>query len=387
VPELDERAIHALREQFPITRRWVFLNHAGVCPLSLPVAQAMREYLDDSLRNGPRWSEHWYQRLEQGRRTFARLVGADPAEIAYVKNTTQGVLIAASSIPWQRGDNCLIFDQEFPANVYPWLALEASGVQVRMVRPVGGRITPELIAEHCDERTRCVALSFVQFANGFRADMEAIGKFCRERKIFFFADIIQGAGVIPLDVRACCIDMASCDGHKWLLGPEGMGFFFCRREILDELRPANIGWYSVVEPEKFTEYDLTLRPDARRFEEGSLNIAGGFGLCAAVNMLARIGPEACFARLLALTDEIIARARERQFEILSPVATTAERSGIVVFRVPGCDNARLVRQLADKHRIQVAFRGGGVRVSPHIYNTVEEIACLFSAIDELLGGG
>lgn len=369
------------RAAMPACQERIYLDHAGVAPLSGPAAEAVAEAAADMARNGWLNSKRWGRLVERGRVLFARMIGAAPGDIAYVKNTSQGLLLAANSLPLREGDNVVVFHGEFPANVYPWLALAHRGVEARWVRPESDRrIPPDLVAAAMDSRTRVVALSAVQFASGFRADLGAIGDLCRARGAYFVVDMIQGAGAVPMDVSETPFDIGAADGHKWLLGPEGIGYLYCRPEILDQLAPTYMGWNSVRNAYDFEHYDPTPRPDARRFEEGSLNILGACGLAASVELLEGWGRDWVFARILELTHHVAEEVRRRGWELLSPMKHREERSGIVIFRVPGRDPGALVKSLASGG-VLCAARGGGIRFSPHAYNTEDEIDEAFRRLD------
>jgi len=364
--------IDAARAAMPVCENYILLNHAGVAAPSGPCGRAVSEAMRDMCECATAHATRWMHAAEDGRRAFAEMIGAAAGDIAYVKNTTQGLLIAANGLPLRDGDNVILCEGEFPANVYPWLALERKGVEARMVPPRDGRITADVIREAMDARTRAVTLSYVQFGTGFRADLGSIGALCRERGIYFVVDMIQGVGAAPLDVSATPFDIGAADGHKWLLGPEGIGFMYCRPEILDDLAPIHVGWHSVTRAYDFDNYDATLRPGARRFEEGSPNLIGACGLAASVRLLLEWGVEAVFSRILELTDRIADHARRKGYELLSPMGPPAERSGIVVFRPPTGDPKGLVAALEERN-VLAAARSGGIRFSPHAYNTVEEI--------------
>ena len=235
-----------LRAEFPVMRRWAFFDHAAVAPLTLRAQHALADYAADLTENGDVNDRRWVERVEAVRVLFGRLLNADPLDLAFIKNTSEGIGIVAEGLPWQLGDNVVIAAEEYPANQYPWLNLGQRGVQVRAVPSRGSRLLLDDIAAAIDGRTRIVSLSFVEYASGFRNDLDALGQLCRERGVLFFVDAIQGLGTFPIDVRKTPIDFLSADGHKWLLGPEGAGIFYVRRELIDRLHPVGIGWNSVV---------------------------------------------------------------------------------------------------------------------------------------------
>jgi selenocysteine lyase/cysteine desulfurase len=368
----------ALRGELPVTRRWAFFDHAAVAPLTARARRAVHEYADDLAENGDVHTSAWWDRVEEVRRLAGRLLNADPLDVAFVKNTSEGVAIVAEGFPWRPGDNVVSAAEEYPANVYPWMNLASRGVELRQVASRDHRIGLDDIRAAIDGRTRLVSLSSVEFASGFRNDLDAVGAFCRERGIYFFVDAIQSLGAFPLDVRRTPVDFLAADGHKWLLGPEGAGIFYIRRELVELLHPVGVGWNSVVGWKDFTRTDFTLKPHAGRWESGSLNLAGVTGLGASLGLLLEVGVPAVAARILDLTNYLCDRAAAVGVEVYSS-RRAEDRSGIVSLIVAGTEPRTLVRRCRDAG-VVINHRAGRLRVSPHAYNTAEEIDRL---IDEL----
>jgi len=372
--------VEELRKLFPVVKNWIFLNHAATAPMSLPATSAMISWACSSAENGGTQSPLWRRTIDEARASAAELMGCSPSEIAFVQNTSGGVSQIACGLPLQPGDNIVSDNAEYPANIYPWMALvEPKKVDVRLVRErEDGRIPADDIISACDERTRVVAVSVVQFATGFRMPLEEIGAFCAEEGIFFFVDAAQGLGVIDIDVNALGVDALASAALKWLLGPPGIGVLYCNRDKLKEVNPPVVGASSVVNAEDFLDYSFTLLPDARRFESGSPNIAGIFALREAIQLLLRQGIREIEERALALSDLLCRGLEDNGYEVFSPRGE-AEKSPIVSF-LPGEFSAEaLVRRLAEKS-IVVSPRSGRVRVSPHFYNTEEEIDALLAAL-------
>ncbi len=370
--------IEEIRNGFPVTRNWIYMNHAGIAPISQSVYRAMDGMLQDVTRNGMTNLPGWDDVCSRTRESAARLIGADASEIAFVKNTSEGILMAANGLTWRQGDNVVIPDRGFPANVYPWLNLRSQGVEVRRVPEVDGRIPLDDLLNAVDDRTRVLSVSSVEFASGFRHDLREIGRFCRSRGVLFFVDVIQSLGALPLDVADAEIDFVSADAHKWLLGPEGIGVFYCSRRARRRLRVVNLGWANVVEPRDFLSYDTTLLPDSQRFECGTLNTVGIHGLGAGLDLLLRIGIENIESRVLSLTDQLCAGLEDKGCRVVSSRAP-GERSGIVVFHHSRFDSESIFQKLSDA-RVVCAIRGGGIRLSPHFYNTEEEVDRVLDAI-------
>ncbi|MCI0685398.1 MAG: aminotransferase class V-fold PLP-dependent enzyme [Gemmataceae bacterium] len=369
----------ALRAELPVTERWAYLDHAAVAPLTRRALEAMREWADDLTANGLVNERRWLTRIDEVRSLAARLIGADPLDVAFVKNTSEGIGIVAEGFPWQSGDNVVIAEEEYPANQYPWLNLGGRGVEVRRIasRP-DGRLWIDDIVAAFDARTRLLSLSWVEFASGFRNDLDALGALCRARGIAFFVDAIQGLGVFPLDVGKTPIDFLAADGHKWLLGPEGAGLLWVRREWIERLRPIDIGWNSVVGARDFTKIDLQLKPHAGRYESGSLNVAGITALGGSLEWLLEIGIDKVAGRVLELTDHLCRRVAERQADLtVFSSRRPGAASGIVSLAY--ADPARVGAVVRDcrANGIIINKRAGRVRVSPHCYNSVEEIDRLF----------
>ena len=367
-----------LRLRMPVTKRWAFMDHAAVAPLTAPARAAIEEYAKDLAENGDVHESEWTKRVEEVRQLAARLINAEPLDVCFTKNTSEGIDFVAEGLPWQAGDNVIIAEEEYPANIYPWMNLAGRGVEVRLLRTRERRLWIDDLRNLMDSRTRLVSLSFVEFASGFRNDLHAIGLLCRERGVLFFVDAIQGLGVFPLDVRNTPIDFLSADGHKWLLGPEGAGLFYLRRDLVDLLRPIAVGWHSVIRPNDFSTIDFRLKPHAGRYESGTLNVAGITALGASIELLLGIGIENIAARVVELTDHLCGRLATAGFEVYSS-RRPEDKSAIVSILVPGRDPRQIVRHCRDRG-IVINHRAGRLRVSPHCYNTTEELDRLVLAL-------
>ena len=239
------------RRLFPVTRRWIYFNHAATAPYSILTARAMERYIQDLEQEGGRSYEKWEGVREEVRLRAAALLRCRPDEVALVANTSEGANIVARGLGFEAGDNVVIPEREFPANVYPWLNLERRGVEVRRVPLREGRIDLDLFLDRVDGRTRLAALSSVAYHNGFRVDLERLGSGLAARGVPLYVDAIQSLGVFPMDVHRCRVSFLAADGHKWLLGPEGAGIFFCARDRLASLDPPFASWMSVEEPGDF----------------------------------------------------------------------------------------------------------------------------------------
>ena len=367
-----------IRSEFPVTKKWAFMDHASVAPMSKRACDAVRRYIDDIEASGDVNGDEWHRAYGRTRELAAGLIGSSPDEIAFVKNTSEGLSFVANGLDWRPGDNVVGAEREFPANVYPWMNLSKKGVEFRMVPERNGRICPDDIFEAVDSRTKLIALSFVEFTSGFRNDIAAIGEFCSGRDILFVVDAIQGLGALRLDVRGAGVDVLSSDSHKWLMGPEGIGIFYCSERAMERIEVTEIGWFNVVNPSDYLNYDLTLHPGARRFECGSLNTMGIYGLEGALELIRDVGIDFIEGRVLGLTDLLCEGLERKGYKIYSPRGQN-ERSGIVSFYSERYDSLKVYNRLREA-RIIVALRDGRIRVSPHYYNSEEEIERLLGEL-------
>ena len=359
------------RGEFPVTHSSIYMNHAAVGPISRRVLQAMVKLLEDVHHHGVEHGETWLEACEATRRSAARLLNADPGEIAFTKNTSEGISFFANGLDWQSGDEVVSIAGEFPANFYPWKLQERRGVLLRLVEETEGRLSLEALARALTPRTRVVAVSYVQFLSGFRLDLEKLGALCAEHGCLLFVDAIQGLGAFPVDVRRCRIAGLAADGHKWILGPEGAAVMFLNREVIDKVSPSTVGWTSVRGWRDYSSRDFIWREDASRFEAGTLNTAGLYGLGAALDLLLEVGIDAVSERILDLTGRLRRGLRDLGHQIFGPLEP-CEASGIVSF-VPRQGTPRDAAVRLRAHRVQVSERCGKVRLSPHFYNTQEEI--------------
>ena len=263
-PTAETDPWRTLRSQMPITKRWAYFDHAAVAPLPGPTAAYLTDWSQDAAISGAANWNAWRDRAEEARQLAAQLIGASPKEIALVPNTTTGLSLVAEGLDWRPGDNVVVPASDFPSNQYPWMNLASRGVEVRRIECDCERLEPNLVADACDEHTRAVTVSWVGYATGWRADLGALAEVAHGCGAALVVDGIQGLGVNPLDVRQTPIDFLAADGHKWLLGPEGAGVLYIRREWLDRLRPWGIGWNSVRNSGDFTNIEMDLKDSAAR---------------------------------------------------------------------------------------------------------------------------
>ena len=271
--------------QFPVRERLIYLNHAAVSPLCRPAAEAMKRLADDCLNFGSLHYDRVAGRLRARPGRGAQLIGADRSEIALMKNTSEGICTVAEGIDWRPGDRIVAFAEEFPANLYPWKLLEQQGVAVTWLSVED----PLDRIEDAARGARLLSISFVQFLSGYRAPIPAIGEICHRHSCIFMVDAIQGLGAFPLDVRACHVDALAADGHKWLLGPEGCALLYISQALQEQVRPVEFGWTNVASYNDYASRDMTPRPDAGRYECGTPNTIGCFGLAAALEFVLEVG--------------------------------------------------------------------------------------------------
>src|SRR5688572_9362922 len=355
------------RALFPVTGNLVYLNHAAVAPLVKPAADAMADWARDACDYGSLHYDRWLEAYEGLRIATGKLIHASPREIAIVKNTSEGIATIALGLDWRSGDKVVAFHEEFPANYYPWKRLEDRGVLVEWLSIAD----PLDKIDHACRGARLFAISFVNYLNGYRVDLESIGEICHRRGCLFFVDAIQGLGAFPLDVERARIHALAADGHKWLLGPEGCGVLYVRRDFQDQVEPVEFGWTNVAAYADYASRDMTLRGDAGRYECGTLNTIGIFGLRAAIEFLNDAGIERIAPEVLARADQIANGVEARGYEVMGP-RTPATSSGIVSFRKEGTDARVLVKHFRENGVI-AAPRQGWVRTSPHFYIAPDEI--------------
>jgi len=372
----------SFRAEFPLVNEYAFLNHAAVSPLPARVVRAMESHLFQC-QYGPKYRAEWMASFAQARSAVAALINALPEEIAFVQNTATGISLIANGLPLQAGDEVILTDMEYPANVYPWMNLAHKGVKVRIIPHRNGGLDVDMLKAVVNDQSRVVTVSSVEFLSGYRTDLAAMGSFCRQRGIYFVVDAIQSLGVIPMDVKACQIDFLASGGWKWLLGPQGQGFLFCRRELIGDVHPVLTGAGGVMNEDDYLKYDMTFVSSADRFHIGMLNGTSIVGLGAAVEMLMAVGIARIEQRVLGLTALLIEELQKRGYPIFSNLEA-ALRSGIVTLSAADVD-AMYAKLTTAKVVVSCRWDAGGkkyIRVSPHGYNNEQDIAQLLEVLDK-----
>ena len=376
--------VRKLRDtEFPWTAATTYLNNASIGPIPERTRLALEAF--NARRTAPHLlpDRELQAGLADARAACARLIGADAGEIALTPNTTTGVNVAARALPLERGDVVLLSDREFPANVYPWLALRDAGVATE-IAPVTSCGFPDedFLVERCaDPRVRVLAVSQVQFANGFRADLARLSEACRRTDTWLVVDAIQGLGAAPLDVREVAVDVLATGGQKWLLSPWGTGFCYVRGELIERMDPVTVGWMAYEGTDDFTNlcnYSDTLRADARRFEVGTIAFQDQVGLTTSLGLLAELNVESIYRHVLSLHEPVMAWARARGVRITSPCDDT-HRSAILCIAP---NDAREAHRRLKQAGVVCALREGSIRLSPHCYNTIEEMERVVEVLDE-----
>lgn len=370
------------QREFPVARECVFLAHAGDCPLPRRVAEAVARYANQC-SEGDQEKFVYPAALEEGRRLAGQLLGCQPDEVAFVGPTSLALSLLASGLKFRRGDNLLIYFDDYPSNVYPWMALAAQGVEVRLmnVRELGV-IRPRDVLGQVDENTRLVALASCHFISGYRLSLSAIGQALRERGILFCVDGIQTLGAFPTTVEH--VDMLAADAHKWLLGPCGAGLLYVRRTVMDRINPPLYGWHNVRCPNYVAQEQIVFRAGAQKYEAGTHNLLGLVGLVAALRLILEVGVDAIAAELLRKRAWLVAALRARGYSVLQADAPPEQASAIISFHRPGCDLPALHQQLL-RAGIVTSLRTDRsgqkyIRLSPHFYNTEPELERLMEKL-------
>ena len=363
------------RPEFPVTENLLYLNHAAVAPLARRSATAMKWLADDALHNGSLHYDKWLESYDGLRAATAKLIHAEPGEIAMVKNTSEGIATIALGLQWNAGDRIVAFREEFPANYYIWKKLEEwKGVRIEWL----SYLDPLETIEQAARGAKLLAISFVQYLSGYRADLTAIGDICRRHGVFFFVDAIQGMGAFPIDVRAMNIQALAADGHKWLLGPEGCGVLYVEQDWQNRIEPMEFGWTTVAGFADYSSRDMAVRRDAGRYECGTLNTVGCFGLRASTELILEVGVDNIAPHVQHLGDLIADGARAKGYEVMLE-RTPQTGAGIVCIRKPGTD-ARVTHAHLKARSIMTAPRQGWVRISPHFYISPDDISRLLSEL-------
>lgn len=374
--------IETYREIFPHLRTGkLWLNHAAISPLNSRTKFAMEQYLTNRSEGSIDDFPHIVQSSIAAKEQLGLIINASHQRIGFVNNTSDGLNILANGIDWKSGDRILLNDSEFPTNVVPFLNLRRLGVEIDFVPTKNGDFSLDDIQRLITPKTRLLSISFVQFLSGVKTDLVRLGELCRNSGVLFCVDAIQGVGAVPIDVQASQIDFLSCGGHKWMLGMMGLGFIYLTEEMQSRLTQPYFGWTS--NKNYFSNlFDYRLDPDdsARRYENGGQNNAGIVALGASAVLLNEVGIENIHQRLLMLTERIFHFADSNGIEIITP-RESLKRAGIVTLKIPGAEKIFAALQ---EQKIIISLREGLLRISPHFYNTEDEMDTVCRHIHQLM---
>lgn len=370
-----------IRRLFPITEQFVYLNSAAVTPPPTTAIAALNEQLSDVQSHGSLNYRQWVGRKESCRRLLAGLINARPEQIAFMRNTSDALSTIANGLKWKAGENIVTFQNEFPSNVYAWRRIrDTENVELRFCpERDGGRIDSDKFISLIDEKTRLVAISAVQYASGFRADLKRIGEAARAVDALFVVDIIQATGVVPIDVEADLIDAAAGAGQKWLMTPEGIGYIYLSDRARERVEPTLVGWISVAQPEDYSNFEQELKHGALAWETGTFVSALFYALEANLKLFTELGVGEINKYLLGLGDFLCESLNKEKYELVSSRRDN-EKSPIICIRNRSGIDAMQVYKHLQRQKIIVAPRGDRLRIAPHIYNTHEDIEKLIIAL-------
>ncbi len=360
--------------EFSLKDEMVYLNHAAVSPWPRRTVEAVKRFAEENGYQGSLSYPHWLETESQLRQQLQRLLNAPSSDdIALVKNTSEALSFVAAGVDWNDGDNIVTSDQEFPSNRIVWESLSTLGVELRQTDLSSEASPEEALFAQVDERTRMIAISSVQYASGLRMDLERIGQFCREHDILFCVDAIQSIGAVNLDVQACHADFVAADGHKWMMGPEGLGVFYCRAALRETLKLTQFGWHMVEAVGDFDVQEWKPAASSRRFECGSPNMLGVHALHASLSLILDMGMPELEQRILSNSRFLIEQLQSYGFAVVTP-EEPHRHAGIVSFAHPGQpEKTETLFKTLIENQVFCALRGGNIRFSPHFYTPPQKL--------------
>lgn len=385
-PESHSAELREARdEQFPVTREWSWFNTAGYGPLPLCNVEAQTSFLNGmSAGRTASGVGHWWEGAASVRGKVGQLINAHPDDICFLKSTNEGLGLVVTGLDWEPGDEVITYDQEFPSTAYPWLGLERKGVAVKFVRDRGrARFDVEDVAELISTRTRVICLSLVNFSNGFRAPLEAISRLCRQHGVWLIVDAVQAAGCLKVDVQSLGADLLSAHGYKSLCSGFGISFCYVAPRLRENLEVAVPGWKSIENVTDIThqlDYQLTLAHGARRYESGTQNIAGMYGMGASIDLFLSIGVDVISQHVHAMSALVADQVEARGYQVVSSQAPT-ERSGIVSVHCGSREPAEVVAALKSAG-VMCSAREGRVRISCHLFIDEDDVRRLAAALPQ-----
>lgn len=369
-----------IRSLFPATAKYTYLNSAAVSPMPKISAEAVFRQLTDVSENGSANYADWIAVKQNARALVAQMLKVKAEQIAFMRNTSDGFATVANGMKWQKGDNIVTFVKEFPANFYAWRRIrDVLGVELRLCPERDGRIDTDEFINLIDANTRLVSISVVQFASGFRADLERIGAAARKVDALFAVDIIQGLGAMPFDLPAQMVDIAAGASHKWLCAPEGCGILYLSERAHERIQPTLVGWISVKDAWDFDDYEQQFKPNALAWETGTGGISLFYGLEQSLKLLRDAGAENIEKYLENLTDYLCELLAAKNYEIVSSRAK-GEKSQIVCVRHRGGLTSGEIAKRLESEKVVVSPRGDRVRMAPHFFNNEADIERLIEIL-------
>lgn len=363
----------AIRRLFPAAQKYTYLNSAAIAPLPTVAVKAVISQLEDASNNGSINMDNWCATKNRARSLVAEMLGVRSEEIAFMRNTSDGFSGVAAGMKWNKGDNIVTFSREFPANFYPWRMLRDNfGVEIRACEEKDGRIDSDELISLIDENTRLVSISAVQYSTGFRIDLERIGIAARKRDALFAVDIIQAFGVLPFDLPAQFVDIASGASYKWLCSPEGCGIFYLGERAAERIRPNCAGWQSVEKPWDFDDLEQDFKPNSLAWETGMGGSALFYGLEQSLKLLHHTGVEKIASYLEKLTDFLCEIMPTDRYEIISSRAKSEKSQIVCIKSRNGLSSCEIAEHLG-RENIIVSSRGINIRIAPHFFNNFEDI--------------
>jgi selenocysteine lyase/cysteine desulfurase len=372
-----------IRTIFPHTsKEQIYLNHAAISPLSDRVKHEIGQFLADRNSGNIDNFQEWMELTQQTRELISELIGAKSSEqITFMGNTSDALSAVAEGINWKKGDEIILNSMEFPSNIQPFRILENHGVKMVYLEPdEAGRITPQMINESIGSKTKLVSISFVQYLNGFRADLKSIGEICKENEVYFVVDGIQGLGSVALNVEKYNIDALASGCHKWLMSPMGISFLYLSEKLSNNLKPYKTGWLSVEEPWEMSGFNKPWLPVSQHLETGTYNMLGIVGLHASLKHLLEIGIERVQYEILKHSNFLISKLSKKEDAVLLTPTSHHEHAGIVTFKSQEETSADKIVNDLKSRKITISARKGFIRISPHYYNTEEELQTALDAI-------
>jgi len=363
-----------VRSEFPhLKSDQLYFDHAAVAPLCNRSRNYLEQYINvvqsDRINN----SEDTHELSDRIRKDFSTLTHTTQDRIAIVKNTTDGLILLARGLSWEKGDNIILYRNEFPSNVYPWYDLKFLGVDVKFIDTQLGRVAPDDLEAIVTKKTKLISVSWVQYSSGYRNDLKVLADWCHERNILLAVDAMQGLGALDLNVKNTGIDFLSTGTAKWLLGPHGIGFIYITEELQNKINPPHLGWHSRRDMMNFHDYDQPLKSDASRFEYATQFSLGIWAFAGAIELLLESGSVEIENRIFELSDYLVCGLNDFGLQVICDRSSRAVKSGIVYVSHPNKNNNEMIHNRLAELRVSISLRNNKLRISPHFYNTRAEI--------------